>query len=40
MGRRYKVVKIKKDQRMFTRTATKNKKINVVPIGRRGGVCL
>lgn len=40
MSRRYKVVKIKKDQRAFTRTATKTKKINVMPTNRRGGVCL
>lgn len=40
MKRRIKVVRFKKDQRMFTRTATKSKKINVVPTNRRGGLVL
>lgn len=40
MPRRYKVVKTKKDQREFTRTATKIKKINIAPLNRRGGICL
>ena len=38
--KRYRLVKAIKDQRAFTRTATKTKKINVKPINRRGGVCL
>lgn len=40
MGKRFKIVKIKQDQRRFTRTATKTKKINVVPMNHRGGTCL
>lgn len=37
MARRYRVVRQKRDQRMFTRTATKTKKINIVPLNKRGG---
>lgn len=37
MSRRYKVRNVMKDRKMFTRTATKSKKINIVPTGKRGG---
>ena len=38
--KRAKIVRVKKDQRRFTRTATKTKKINLVPQNTRGGGCL
>ena len=40
MKRRIKIVARAKDKRMFTRTATKTKKINIMPCNRRGGICL
>lgn len=40
MKKRIKIRALAKDRRMFTRTATKSKKINIVPTGRRGGICL
>lgn len=40
MKKRFKVVNLKKDQRRFTRTATKTKKINLVPQNTRGQAML
>lgn len=40
MSKRYRVVKIKRDQQRFTRTATKTKKLNVIPLNTRGGALL
>lgn len=37
--RRAKIVRIKKDQRAFTRTATKTKKVNLKQTNHRGGRC-
>lgn len=37
--RRTKIVRIKKDQRRFTRTATKTKKVNLKQQTSRGGGC-
>lgn len=40
MAKRFRVVKQAKDQRKFTRTAIKTKRINVIPLNTRGGGCL
>lgn len=33
-------VKVRKDQRIFTRTAISGKKVNVAPVPMRGGIRL
>jgi len=38
--KRARIVRIKRDQQRFTRTATKTKKINLKPLNQRGGTCL